>query len=149
MLGTQFHLGNKQSRNLRSDSGSDLPMPADELKVNDPLGSALLTPLSTFSRPKSRLVTTKCCSEKGRVFRSPGVSSKSPISCTRSWGDGDTKPVAHASERLYEVIPSHREQTKETVWVIQVVLDGIPWVIFAPSIQPLRGQTFSLVSRMM
>ena len=101
-------------------------MPADELKVNDPLGRSLLTPLRTFSRPKSRLVTTKCCSEKGRVFRSPGVSSKSPISCTRSWGDGDTKPVAHASERLYEVIPSHREQTKETVWVIQVVLDGIP-----------------------
>ena len=79
-------------------------MPADELKVNDPLGSALLTPLRTFSRPKSRLVTTKCCSEKGRVFRSPGVSSKSPVSCTRSWGDGDTKPVAHASERPYEVM---------------------------------------------
>ena len=96
--------GNKQSRNLWSDSLTDLPMPADEPKVNDPFGSALLTHLRTFSMPKSRLVATKCCSEKGRAFRSPGVSSRSPISCTRSWGDGDTKPVAHASERPYEAM---------------------------------------------
>lgn len=92
-------------------------MPADEPKVNDPFAVPCSPLLGTFSRPKSRLVTTKCCSEKGRVFRSPGVSSRSPT-LYEVLGDGDTKPVAHASERPYEAMTCHRGQTKEAVWVI-------------------------------
>ena len=80
--------GREQAEEKLEDSPKYLPVPADELKVTAPMGRALPSHPRAFSRPRSRLVATNCCSDWDRFSRSWGPSSRSPTSCMRSWEGG-------------------------------------------------------------
>lgn len=107
-------LGRNEEGTARAGPGDrpgHLPVPADALMVKlNPLGRASLSPLRTFSRPRSRLVATQRFSEWGRASKSPGVANSSSTPCMRPWGHRDTEPWATGQRGCMETLPTQPQR---------------------------------------